>query len=103
LGVAAALLVLLAGVVVAACYDAPTPDCGFLCGPNGACPAGYICADDYYCHRIGAPADLVCNAPDAAMPGDAGDAPVDAMSDAPVDAMSDAPVDAMSDAPVDAM
>jgi hypothetical protein len=98
-GVAIALLVLLAGMIFAACYDVPAPDCGFVCGPNGACPAGYLCAGDHHCHRIGAPADLVCSAPDAATPSDARDAAVDAA----VDAMSDAPVDAMSDAAVDAM
>jgi hypothetical protein len=106
-GAAAALLVGLAGVIVVACYDLPRPDCGFVCGPESACPDGYTCADDHYCHRIGAPSDLVCSQPDAALPIDAAadaavDATADAMLDAPADAMLDAAIDAMPDAPVDA-
>jgi NAD(P)-dependent dehydrogenase (short-subunit alcohol dehydrogenase family) len=110
LGIAIALLVVLAGAIVAACYSVPTPDCGFLCGPNGACPDEYTCADDHRCHRVGAPADLVCSTPDAAidamvdaMPDAPVDAMVDAMPDAPIDAMVDAPIDAMPDAMIDAM
>ena len=107
LGIAIALLVVLSGAIVAACYDVPTPDCGFLCGASGACPDDYTCAADHHCHRVGAPADLVCSTPDAAIPADAIDAAVDAASDRPhdgmVDAMVDAPVDAMVDAPVDAI
>lgn len=79
------MFVVLGGAIIAACYDVPTPDCGFLCGPNGECPGGYTCADDHHCHRIGTPADLMCTTPDAA-----GDAAIDAMDDAPVDAMDDA-------------
>jgi hypothetical protein len=116
LGLPIALLVALAGAIVAACYEVPTPSCGFLCGPNDACPDSYTCAADHYCHRVGAPATLMCGTPDAGMPDTSDDAkandavadgppdaPVDAMPDAPVDAMPDAPVDAMPDAPVDAM
>jgi hypothetical protein len=109
-GAAAALLIGLAGAIIVACYDVPRPDCGFVCGPQSACPDGYTCADDHYCHRAGTPSDLVCTRPDAAVPIDAavdaavdggGDArPDDAMPDAP-DAMPDAP-DAMPDAPIDA-
>jgi hypothetical protein len=115
-GAAAALLVGLAGAIVVACYDVPKPDCGFVCGPESACPDSYTCADDHYCHRTGAPADLVCTHPDAALPIDAAvdagvdasadampDAPADAMLDAPADAMLDAAIDAMPDAPIDAM
>jgi len=58
--------------VVAACYDVPTPDCGFLCGPGDACPEGYTCANDHRCHRTGAPPSLMCGPPDAAV-----DAPLD--------------------------
>ncbi|MBC7976532.1 MAG: hypothetical protein H7138_16285, partial [Myxococcales bacterium] len=71
LGAIAALLVGLAGAIVVACYEVPTPDCGFVCGPDNACPADYTCADDHYCHRNGAPADLVCMGRDAGMLPDA--------------------------------
>ncbi len=102
-----ALLVALAGAIVAACYEVPTPSCGFLCGPNDACPDSYTCATDHYCHRVGAPATLVCGTPDAGIADssdDAGanDAAVDAMPDATVDAVPDAAVDAMPDAMPDA-
>ncbi len=111
MGAAAALLVGLAGAIIVACYNVPRPDCGFVCGPESACPDGYTCADDHYCHRTGAAADLVCTRPDAALPIDAAldaaDATGDAMLDAPADAMLDAPadavIDAMPDAPIDAM
>jgi hypothetical protein len=107
LGLPIALLATLAGAIVAACYTIPTPSCGFLCGPNDACPDSYACAADHYCHLIGSPANLVCatanaGTPDAS-PDAAGDARViDAPSDATVDAMPDATVDAPSDATVDA-
>jgi len=91
LAVTAAMLVALAGATVA-CYSIPRPDCGFVCGPDDACPGGYTCADDHRCHRNGAPADLVCTTVDAPLPADAApDAAVDAPPDAPDDAMIDAP------------
>ena len=106
-GAAAALLVGLAGAIIVACYDVPTPDCGFVCGPDSTCPDGYTCADDHYCHRTGAPSELVCARPDAALPLDAAgdamlDASGDAMADAPAGERSDAAPDAMVDAPLDA-
>jgi len=69
-----ALLVALTGAIVEACYEVPTPSCGFLCGPNDACPDSYTCAADHYCHRVGAPATLVCGTPDAGMPDTSDDA-----------------------------
>jgi hypothetical protein len=94
LGIALALLVALAGAIVAACYEVPQPDCGFVCGPDGACPDGYGCASDHYCHRAGTPDGLLCAHPDAAAP----DAPPDAMPDMMPDMPDDAPPD-MADAP----
>ena len=47
-------------VFVAACYSPPQPDCGFVCGPGGACPANYHCAADNVCHLDGTPANLSC-------------------------------------------
>jgi hypothetical protein len=87
LGVASALIVALAGAIVAACYEVPEPDCGFLCGADGACPDDYTCADGHRCQRIGAPATVVCTTPDAALP----DATVDAQPDAPQAAAQTAP------------
>lgn len=58
---------------LAACYSPPEPDCGFACGPSGACPAHYTCAVDRVCHRDGAAAGTTCpEQPDAAVdePGD---------------------------------
>lgn len=80
LGIAIALLVASAGVIVAACYELPRPDCGFLCGSGELCPDGYTCAGDHFCHRIGAPDTLVCGTPDSGLPDDAS---VDAAPDAP--------------------
>ncbi len=96
-GVAVALLLALAGAIVVACYDVPRPDCGFLCGPGGACPDGYTCADNHRCRRIGAPTTLVCPNPDADIPDDH-DAAVDAV-DAVPEAEPDGPPDAVQDAP----
>lgn len=76
-----ALLVL--GALFSGCYDVPKPDCGFVCGPDSACPDEYTCADDHRCHRDGTPSTLVCAPPDAAVvdgppePPDAA-APIDA-------------------------
>jgi hypothetical protein len=90
-GLRVALLVGAAGAVLGSCYEVPEPDCGFICGPSSSCPGHYTCADDHYCHRIGAPASLVCASPDAALVTDAAaDAASDAI-DATPDAMPDAP------------
>ncbi|HTR49321.1 MAG TPA: hypothetical protein VMJ10_01360 [Kofleriaceae bacterium] len=43
-----------------ACYTAPEPDCGFVCGSGGACPDDYTCMADNICHRNGSPTDLTC-------------------------------------------
>lgn len=58
-------------VAVAACYDLPTPDCGFACGPQAACPTGYACdPGDARCHRLGT--SVTCS-PGVPEPVDAGD------------------------------
>jgi hypothetical protein len=88
LAVTAAMFVALASASVGACYSIPRPDCGFVCGPDDACPDGYTCADDHRCHRTGAPPDLMCATVDALLP-------VDASPDAAPDAPADAPVDAL--------
>lgn len=103
LGLALGLVVALSGAIIAACYEVPRPACGFVCGPDGACPDGYACASDHVCHAAGSPDGLVCPHPDAALPADAApDTPPDAMPDAAVDATDDAPADmAVDDAPPD--
>ncbi|HET9625505.1 MAG TPA: hypothetical protein VFP84_29260 [Kofleriaceae bacterium] len=77
LGATLALVIAATGAL-AACYDVPEPDCGFVCGPDDrgtghtACPDDYTCAADHRCHRNGAPANLVCASPPSAI-----DAPSD--------------------------
>lgn len=87
-------------VALAGCYSPPQPDCGFICGPGGACPASYTCASDHHCQRDGAPTldcgpapidALMIDAPTppkitfmAPMPGDTG-IPVDLLPDAQFD------------------
>lgn len=101
LGAALALGGALAAAIIPACYEIPRPACGFLCGPGGACPDGYSCAADMYCHRNDTAPDLVCTSSDAALPVDAtsADAPVDAIDAAAPDAAIDA---AAPDAAIDA-
>ncbi|HEX3760546.1 MAG TPA: hypothetical protein VHW23_17650 [Kofleriaceae bacterium] len=106
LGVALGLTGVLVGAIVAACYEIPRPSCGFQCGPGSACPDGYTCSADLYCHGNGTPPDLVCTHPDAPLPVDAAsDAPpdvADATVDTAADAAADAPDDAATDAEIDA-
>jgi hypothetical protein len=64
-------------LVISACYSPHQPDCGFFCGPDGACPSDYHCAADGRCHRDGTPETLVC-------PPDAAVAAPDVMADADV-------------------
>lgn len=44
----------------AACYSPPKPDCGFVCGPGGACPEQYHCAIDNHCHLDGTSDSMRC-------------------------------------------
>ncbi len=98
LGVALALCAALTGAIIASCYSLPEPQCGFLCGPNGACPADYTCAPDHHCHKNGSPESLVCGTPDAAVDAPPDTASADASTDAAADATTDAPPDdAMTD------
>ena len=57
----------------AGCFDTPTPECAFACGPGGDCPDGYRCAPDNLCKRDDVDDEFDC-------PGI--DAPVDAGVDA---------------------
>jgi hypothetical protein len=53
------------GLALPGCYDIPKPECGFRCGPDGACPEDYTCAPvDGRCHLNSAPPSLVCATPD---------------------------------------
>jgi hypothetical protein len=99
LGIALTLLVALSGAIVTACYEVPRPACGFVCGPDGACPDSYTCASDHICHLTGSPDSLVCPHPDAALPVDAApDMVPDMAPDMAFDAPLDMPPD-MADAP----
>jgi hypothetical protein len=44
-------------VVLAGCYNPKINEGDFLCGPNGACPAGFKCAPDNRCYRNVPPSD----------------------------------------------
>src|SRR5262249_32491912 len=46
---------------VAACYNPPEPDCGFICGQGSACPQDYTCHTDNFCHRNGSPPGTGCD------------------------------------------
>ena len=49
-------------LLVSACYAPPEPDCGFICGPSGACPTDYTCnSTDNRCHRNGSSPTLQCS------------------------------------------
>lgn len=84
-------------VALAACYETPTTDVSFRCGPEGQCPDGYECRDDGCCHLLNSSGG-VCPASDASPQPPL---PVDAAIDAqPADAD---PADAAPDAqPADA-
>jgi hypothetical protein len=109
----ASVLALAFGAIVPACYTAPEPICGFVCGPGGACPDDYTCMGDSRCHLNGAPM-MSCGPVDAGVDAHIVDAmpdgfvPADTMVDAEmIDAMVDAApaIDAMVDAApmIDAM
>lgn len=62
--------------ILAGCYSAPQPDCGFFCSSAGECPADYHCAADGICHLDGTPADTNCGRDagvDARIPDTTGD------------------------------
>lgn len=46
--------------LITGCYDVPRPECGFVCGTGGECPADYSCSTDNRCHLIGSSPNLVC-------------------------------------------
>jgi hypothetical protein len=52
-------------LAVGACFDPPTANISFRCGPDGACPDRYECRDDGCCHLIGSSAAEVCTLTDA--------------------------------------
>lgn len=59
----------LAALSLGACFETPTVDIAFRCGPAGECPDNYECRDDGCCHLIGSSTSVTCNLPDAAVPG----------------------------------
>lgn len=83
---------------LAACYSAPAPDCGFICGASGACPEGYTCNSDNVCRRDDAPASVTCEVDAGVVPPDMAffDAPADADPTPPA-VVSTTPADAATD------
>lgn len=63
------ICVVLAGLT--ACYSPPEPNCGFICGPGGACPDHYACNSNGQCQRLGSPA-TACNTVDSGVGFDEG-------------------------------
>jgi Big-like domain-containing protein len=83
-------------LALAACYRAPEPDCGFVCGPGRSCPADYTCGTGDVCRRNGTGSSESC-------PG-GGDAPTSAPSvirTEPTSGATDVPLDAQIAAFVD--
>jgi hypothetical protein len=62
------IVALCLGLVTAgACYSPPHPECGFVCGTSGQCPADYSCNSvDRVCHLNGSSPTMLC-AHDAAV------------------------------------
>ena len=58
---AAVRLGILLAVGVSACYSPYQPDCGFICGADGACPEDYTCGADRVCHLNGTSPNKVCS------------------------------------------
>lgn len=57
--------------ILVGCYNVPTPDCGFACGPAGACPSSYACnATTNRCEREGAQPSCMSAAFDAGIDAD---------------------------------
>jgi len=53
---------LLSLLALVGCFDAPSPDCAFLCGPGETCPDGYFCSSgDNWCKRNGLATDFSCD------------------------------------------
>ena len=50
----------------AGCFSPPTADCALECGAGGACPSGFTCLADDFCHEAGD--DALCVGDDEAGP-----------------------------------
>lgn len=89
--------------LAAGCFEAPKPNCAFLCGTDSSCPGGYTCAADGWCKRADLPATFACETGLDAAVADAADpdAEVDAadIDAAEIDAAVDAAIDAPTDGP----
>ncbi len=48
-------------VLATGCYETPRPECAFICGDNGACPADYSCRADNWCKRSDVQDTFVCD------------------------------------------
>jgi len=57
------IVALCLGLVTAgACYSPPHPECGFVCGTSGQCPADYSCNSvDRICHLNGSSPSMICS------------------------------------------
>jgi hypothetical protein len=52
---------ILLAAALSACYSPYEPDCGFVCGSDGACPDNYTCAADRVCHLNGTSPTKTCS------------------------------------------
>ena len=56
----------LAALLLAACFNVDERPCSYACGPAGQCPDDYMCLSDGYCHLHGNP--QACGYSDLAVP-----------------------------------
>ncbi len=77
------VLLALSLALVAGCFDAPQPNCVFLCGASQDCPEDYQCGPDNRCHRVLANGQLAQCQDEIQLP-DAPEPIADASIDGPV-------------------
>jgi len=56
----------LGALLAGSCFSPNQPICAFSCAEAGACPDGYTCGADKFCHKDGVTG--ICPLDDAAIP-----------------------------------